>query len=429
MMNVKWVLWLVAALGLSTSDVVGEERVLFGSGRAGSMGGWQTVNDGVMGGRSVGQFGFNAANNLEFFGTLSLENNGGFASVRARSARLPLRNEDFIVLRVRGDGREYSLNLYTQSNLGGYSYRQSFRTRNNEWTEVTLPVGRFFATWRGRTYPNERLDPSRVSGLGIFLGDKRPGPFKLEIESIRAVSPRDKVSFSNVSCQGTYPRHLQGIAVDDEAIYWSFTTTLVKTDLKGSVIKQVRVADHHGDLCVQGNQIHVAVNLGEFNDPDGRADSWVYVYDTDSLQEVSRHSTPEVIHGAGGIGIRNGHFFVVGGLPEGVQENSVYEYDGSYRFVARHVIKSGHTHLGIQTATFARGRWWFGCYGDLKITLVTDPNFQMKGKHGLDSSLGIVGLTDGRLLVAGGSCDDGSGCVGQARIAIPDDHVGFRLTE
>ena len=40
--------------------------------------------------------------------------------------------------------------------------------------------------------------------------------------------------FRNVTCEGSYRHHLQGICTDGEdAIYWSFTTTLVKTDLSG----------------------------------------------------------------------------------------------------------------------------------------------------------------------------------------------------
>jgi NADH dehydrogenase [ubiquinone] 1 alpha subcomplex assembly factor 1 len=49
---------------------------------------WQTVNDGVMGGDSQGKFKIIDKKTLEFFGTLSLENNGGFASVRTNSDSL-----------------------------------------------------------------------------------------------------------------------------------------------------------------------------------------------------------------------------------------------------------------------------------------------------------------------------------------------------
>jgi hypothetical protein len=232
--------------------------------------------------------------------------------------------------------------------------------------------------------------------------------------------------YHNVPCEGMYQHHLQGICVDREAIYWSFTTTLVKTDLDGNLLKKVPVANHHGDLCHHEGKLYIAVNLGKFNDPEGNADSWVYVYDANTLKEIARHEAQEVFHGAGGIGFRDNHFFVVGGLPDGGEENYAYEYDGDFKFVKKHVIKSGHTHLGIQTATFAHDRWWFGCYGDPTILLVTDAEFQMKGRYEFDCSLGIERLPEGRLLSATGRCEKDKGCTGSVQVAVPDEKTGLK---
>jgi len=233
--------------------------------------------------------------------------------------------------------------------------------------------------------------------------------------------------FRDVRCEGSYPHHLQGIAVDAQAIFWSFTATLVKTNLEGKLLRKIPVANHHGDLCFQEGKLYVAVNLGKFNDPQGHADSWVYVYDPADLTCVAKHKTQEVFHGAGGIGSCDGHFFVVGGLPDGVQENYVYEYTTDFQFVKKHVIRSGHTHLGIQTATFADDCWWFGCYGNPRILLVTDTAFQIKGRYEFDCSLGIVGLQNGRFLAAGGRCEKDKGCTGSVRLAIPDEKSGFKF--
>ncbi len=234
-------------------------------------------------------------------------------------------------------------------------------------------------------------------------------------------------SFHDAECEGVYPHHLQGVCVDEEFIYWSFTTTLVKTDANGNVLIKIPVANHHGDLCVHKGKLYVAVNLGRFNDPQGHADSWVYVYDTRTLEELARHEIQQVVYGAGGIGCRDGHFFVVGGLPDAINENYVYEYDGDLNFIRRHVINSGHTHLGIQTATFANNRWWFGCYGQPPILLVTDADFRLVGRYEFDCSLGIVGLPDGRFLVGGGRCSGENGCVGWVRIAERDEKNGLRI--
>ena len=230
---------------------------------------------------------------------------------------------------------------------------------------------------------------------------------------------------TNVACEGTYEHHLQGICTEGKAIYWSFTTTLVKTDLQGKLLKKVQVANHHGDLCFHDGKLYVAVNLGRFNDPKGNANSWVYVYDADSLKEHARHETQEVFHGAGGIGVVDDSFFVVGGLPSGVNENYVYEYDSQFEFLKKHVVESGHTLMGIQTATFAHDRWWFGCYGNPKILLVTDKDFNITGRHEFDCSLGIEGLPHGRLLSASGQCSKETGCIGSVRLARPSKKTGL----
>ena len=82
---------------------------------------WQAVNDGVMGGVSEGMFTITDRKTLEFSGTLSLENNGGFASVRTKAKKLGLEKGDTVVARVRGDGREYTLNLYLNKPLMAFS--------------------------------------------------------------------------------------------------------------------------------------------------------------------------------------------------------------------------------------------------------------------------------------------------------------------
>ena len=67
--------------------------------------------------------------------------------------------------------------------------------------------------------------------------------------------------FQLVTCEGMYPPHLQGVCADEkDAIFWSFTTKLVKTDRSGKVVKQVDVANHHGDLCFHQGKVFAALS-------------------------------------------------------------------------------------------------------------------------------------------------------------------------
>jgi NADH dehydrogenase [ubiquinone] 1 alpha subcomplex assembly factor 1 len=153
---------------------------------------WQAVNDGVMGGVSDGRFRITPDEIMEFFGTLSLENNGGFASVRSKPVDLDVKAGEAIVVRVRGDGREYVLNLYTKSRRMAFSYRAPLPTTKDEWTEVSVPIAEFIPTAFGRQVQGMGpVQTDQIVGLGFMLSDKRPGPFKLEIESV-GVLPAQK---------------------------------------------------------------------------------------------------------------------------------------------------------------------------------------------------------------------------------------------
>ena len=87
-------------------------RVLFHFDGGDAVRSWQTVNDGVMGGLSQGRVRWPDEQTMKFSGRLSLENNGGFASVRSQRRPLRLQEGDTLVARVRGDGRNYFWNLY-----------------------------------------------------------------------------------------------------------------------------------------------------------------------------------------------------------------------------------------------------------------------------------------------------------------------------
>jgi monofunctional biosynthetic peptidoglycan transglycosylase len=151
---------------------------------------WQAVNDGVMGGVSDGRFRITHKNTLEFYGTLSLENNGGFTSVRTKPADLDIKAGDELVIRVKGDGREYVLNLYTKSRRMAFSYRATLPTVKNEWTEVAVPLEEFIPTSFGRRVQGMGpVEPSEITSIGFMLSDKKAGPFEMQIEWVKVARP------------------------------------------------------------------------------------------------------------------------------------------------------------------------------------------------------------------------------------------------
>jgi monofunctional biosynthetic peptidoglycan transglycosylase len=149
-------------------------------------GGWYVINDGVMGGVSQSDIRRTDQGTGVFEGVLSLENNGGFASVRVVVERRNLTAYSGLEVRVRGDGRTYQLRLRTNDSFDGIAYRADFETRDGEWTTTRIPFDQFLPGFRGRTLSDAApLDTSQIQQLGFMLADKKPGPFSLEIDFVR----------------------------------------------------------------------------------------------------------------------------------------------------------------------------------------------------------------------------------------------------
>lgn len=183
------------AILLMSSFLMAEEtaRTLFDFSSPDAAKEWQTVNDGVMGGVSEGKFKITDKKTMEFFGTLSLANNGGFASVRSKAKKIGLKKGEVLVARVRGDGREYQMNLYVPTFQIAYSYRSVLSTKKNEWIEIEIPLDKFEATSFGQVVKAAgQIDPSSVNGIGFLLNDKKAGPFKLEVECIKVATEVEK---------------------------------------------------------------------------------------------------------------------------------------------------------------------------------------------------------------------------------------------
>lgn len=170
---------------LSASDPEASMRTLMNFDNTAPEPRWSAVNDGVMGGQSVGSATI-ADGMLQFSGELSLANNGGFSSVRSVGRDFDLSTATTVVLRVRGDGRRYQLRLATDARYRGLpvSYGAPFETTAGRWIEVRVPLATLSPAVRGTPLQGMPLDPSRVREIGLLIADKREGAFALTLDWI-----------------------------------------------------------------------------------------------------------------------------------------------------------------------------------------------------------------------------------------------------
>jgi monofunctional biosynthetic peptidoglycan transglycosylase len=151
---------------------------------------WRNIDDTVMGGRSASGMRIEEGRGV-FAGNVSLENNGGFASVRSIPADHDLSGRRGVVIRFRGDGKIYGLRIKTDRRYDGVSYQAEIATVDGEWREIRLPFNEFRPIFRGRTVPGyAALDPASIKSFGLMISRKQEGPFRLEIDWIRAYGER-----------------------------------------------------------------------------------------------------------------------------------------------------------------------------------------------------------------------------------------------
>ena len=163
----------------------GDYRIFDFAGAKGADG-WQTINDTVMGGVSRSQMETTARGTAVFSGNVSLENYGGFASVRSPSGEYDLSSFEGLEVRVKGDGKTYKLGLRDDAALDGVIYQAAFRTQTDVWEQIRIPFSEFVPTYHGRMLESEPpIDKSQVKTLSLMISDKQEGPFALEIAWIR----------------------------------------------------------------------------------------------------------------------------------------------------------------------------------------------------------------------------------------------------
>lgn len=157
---------------------------------------WRIVDDRVMGGRSQGRMAITQDGVLKFSGMLSLENNGGFSSVRSGDIKLDLSEAEGLVLRVKGDGRRYEVHLTTPARPGGrgITFAGFLPTTEGNWTEVKIPFSEFQADFRGKRVVGVSFDPSEIRGVTLELVDKKAGAFEIQVDWIRTYGERQEGS-------------------------------------------------------------------------------------------------------------------------------------------------------------------------------------------------------------------------------------------
>ena len=143
---------------------------------------WFIVDDVVMGGRSSGTFKLNADGHGVFAGAVSLENNGGFSSVRYKFDQKLIKGAKKVILKVKGDGKKYQFRVKTNSS-DYYSYTSTFST-TGDWQEIEIRLEDMYPTFRGRKLDQPNFSSDHMEEVAFLIGNKKKETFQLLIDKI-----------------------------------------------------------------------------------------------------------------------------------------------------------------------------------------------------------------------------------------------------
>lgn len=158
------------------------QLTLFDFSGTADISGWEIVDDVVMGGRSDGAFYLSNEGHGVFSGKVSLENNGGFSSVRYDLKDLDIDVYDTFILKVKGDGKRYQFRAKTRR-YDRQSYISYFET-TGEWQEIQIPMNKMYPTFRGMRLNMDNFPGERLEQISFLIGNKRAEAFRLEIDKI-----------------------------------------------------------------------------------------------------------------------------------------------------------------------------------------------------------------------------------------------------
>ncbi len=165
-----------------TSLIFFGNMVIFDFKNDSDLSSWTPVVDVVMGGRSDGDFEINLEGHAVFQGKVSLENNGGFSSVRYRFSQKNIAGFSKMMIRLKGDGKRYQFRVKSDQS-DRHSYIYYFQT-TGDWQQIEIPLFEMKPSFRGMelnmpNYPGEVLEE-----IAFLIGNKKAETFRLEIDKI-----------------------------------------------------------------------------------------------------------------------------------------------------------------------------------------------------------------------------------------------------
>ena len=150
---------------------------------------WEILRDNVMGGVSAAQIEYSASSVI-VKGYVSLENRGGFVSIKSYFGKLDLSSFKTVKITFRSSKQKYAFTLENSRRWYQPAYKHAFSAKEiNKWETVLLDLNNIEEEVIGQPtgMKANKSILETILRIGISTNEKREGPFQLEIESIEFI--------------------------------------------------------------------------------------------------------------------------------------------------------------------------------------------------------------------------------------------------
>lgn len=162
--------------------VIMSKLLLFDFSASDDWSAWEIENDVVMGGISSSKLERSAEGNAIFKGRVSLENNGGFASLQYHFPTKNIKGYKKAFILLKGDGKAYQFRMKS-SLKDKASYIYTFKT-TGDWETVEVPLTEMQPVFRGEQLALPNFSADTLQEIRFLIGNKKEEDFRLEIKKI-----------------------------------------------------------------------------------------------------------------------------------------------------------------------------------------------------------------------------------------------------
>ena len=180
---------ILLVLGISALQSFGQSSIIDFGNSAEKNQEWKLLSDNIMGGVTKSKIEY-TNNSVLLSGNISLDNYGGFSSIKTKYKSVDLSKYNGIKIKFKSTNQKFAFTLEDNQNWTKPNYKREFSPKKDDsWEEMIIYFKDFQEIVIGETTGNMMKSKSlkNIVRMGIMTYEKKEGPFSLEVDYIEFI--------------------------------------------------------------------------------------------------------------------------------------------------------------------------------------------------------------------------------------------------